>query len=80
MPTVMVVTAVALELPLAVALELALADALGLLLVDELGLLPQPATVSATPVTSNRARVTTVLENALRLRDLFTVYYFLSVT
>src|SRR5215468_9149411 len=62
MPTVMVVTAAAVPLPLA----------------DEL-LVPQLATVSATPVASSRARVTTGLEDALPPMALIIADYRLSV-
>src|SRR6266566_2833338 len=48
-------------------------------LADEL-LVPQPVTVSATPVTNSRARVTTGLEDALPLMDLITADYRLSVS
>jgi hypothetical protein len=48
-------------------------------LADEL-LVPQPVTVSATPVTNSRARVTTGLEDVLPLMDLIIVDYRLSVS
>src|SRR5215472_2481956 len=64
MPTVMVVVTAAVP-PLPLA--------------DEL-LVPQPATVSATPVASSRARVTTDLEDALPPMALIIADYRLSVT